>query len=102
MLNSNFNKKLSLFKILFILREDEAKINKEFNFYNNKGYLNNHVKKFCKLEKSKDSVVNHHIKLATEVQICVLHKYTEFCVTLYNYTKFCVTFCNYTEFCVIV
>ena len=60
MLNSNFNKKLSLFKILFILREDEAKINKEFNYYNNKGYLNNHIKKFCKLEKSKDSVTGSY------------------------------------------
>ena len=66
MLNSNFNKKPSLFKLLFILREDEAKINKEFNYYNNKGYLNNHIKKFCKLAKSKDSVVNHYIKLTID------------------------------------
>ena len=66
MLNSNFNKKPSSFKLLFILREDEAKINKEFNYYNNKGYLNNHIKKFCKLSKSKDGIVNHYIKLTID------------------------------------
>ena len=66
MLNSNFNKKPSLFKLLFILREDEAKINKEFNYYNNKGYLNCQIKKLKKLGKSKNTVVNHYIKLTLD------------------------------------
>ena len=37
-----------------------------FNYYNKKGYLNNHIKKVCKLAKSKDSVVNHYIKLTID------------------------------------
>ena len=39
MLNSTFNAKPTLFKLLHILREDEGKIFKEYNFYYNKGYL---------------------------------------------------------------
>ena len=45
MLNSTFNAKPTLFKLLHILREDEGKILKEYNFYYNKGYLKTQIEK---------------------------------------------------------
>ena len=65
-LNSTFNAKHSLFKLLHILREDEGKILKEYNFYYNKGYLKSQIEKYKKLEKSKDSVVNQYINITLD------------------------------------
>ena len=45
MLNSTFNAKPTLFKLLHILGEDEGKILKEYNFYYNKGYLKTQIEK---------------------------------------------------------
>ena len=76
MLNSTFNAKPTLFKLLHILREDEGKILKEYNFYYNKGYLKSQIEKYKKLEKSKDSVVNQYINITLD-EIELLEKYNK-------------------------
>jgi len=66
MLNSTFNDKPTIFILLNILREDEGKILKEYNFYYNKGYYKTQNEKYKKIGKSKDSVVNQYINITLD------------------------------------